>query len=134
MLQLTYKLKIAERVKGKCNRHPRFNPEKDGRAGIRGACSCCFSLYDLYQARLALDAAQCEFIRGAAPWAQSREPRLKNRTQQRSRKLRLFHKMRVFWLHTVLDDELSDPGLYATVPSPCMSTSPFPCCRPDPQP
>lgn len=54
MLQFTYKLKIAERVKGKCNRHPRYNPEKDGRAGIRGACSCCFSLYDLYQAPVSL--------------------------------------------------------------------------------
>ena len=68
MLQFTYKLKITERVKGKCARHPRYNPEKDGRAGIRGACSCCFSLYDLYRARIALDAAQREFIRRAAPW------------------------------------------------------------------
>ena len=75
MLQFTYKLKITERVKGKCNRHPRYNPEKDGRAGIRGACSCCFSLYDLYKARIALDAAQREFIRRAATWARPREPR-----------------------------------------------------------
>jgi hypothetical protein len=32
MLQFTYKLKVTERVKGKCSRHPRYNPEKDGRA------------------------------------------------------------------------------------------------------
>jgi hypothetical protein len=75
MLQFTYKLKITERVKGKCSRHPRYNPEKDGRAGIRGACSCCFSLYDLHQARIALDAAQREFIRRAAPWIRRRVPR-----------------------------------------------------------
>lgn len=76
MLQFTYKLKITERVKGKCSRHPRYNPEKDGRAGIRGACSCCFSLYDVYQARIALDAAHREFIRRATPWAKRpREPR-----------------------------------------------------------
>lgn len=75
MLQFTYKLKVTDRVKGKCSRHPRYNPEKDGRAGIRGACSCCFSLYDLYQARVALDAAQREFIRRAAPWVRPREPR-----------------------------------------------------------
>ena len=80
MLQFTYKLKITERVKGKCSRHPRYNPEKDGRAGIRGGCSCCFSLYDLYQARMALDAAQREFIRRAAPWVRSREPRRKRAT------------------------------------------------------
>jgi hypothetical protein len=80
MIQFTYKLKITERVKGKCNRHPRYNPKKDGRAGIRGACSCCFSLYDLYQARIALDAAQREFIRRAAPWTRRREPRHKRTT------------------------------------------------------
>jgi hypothetical protein len=78
MLQFTYKLKITERVKGKCERHPRYNPEKDGRAGIRGACSCCFSLYDLYLARTALDAAQREFIRRAAPWTRPRERRRTN--------------------------------------------------------
>ena len=75
MLQFTYKLKISERVKGKCSCHPRYNPEKDGRAGIRGACSSCFSLYDLYQARTALDAAQREFLRRAAPWTRPRERR-----------------------------------------------------------
>ena len=75
MLQFTYKLKLTERVKAKCRRHPRYNPEKDGRAGIRGGCSICFSLYYLHQARLALDAAQREFIRRAAPWARPRQLR-----------------------------------------------------------
>jgi hypothetical protein len=63
MLQFTYKLKLTERVKAKCSRHPRYNPVKDGRAGVRGGCSTCFSLYDLHQARIALDAAQREFVR-----------------------------------------------------------------------
>jgi hypothetical protein len=30
MFQFTYKLKVAERVKAKCERHPRYNPERDG--------------------------------------------------------------------------------------------------------
>lgn len=77
MLQFTYKLKLTERVKAKCSRHPRYNPEKDGRAGIRGGCSTCFSLYDLHQARLALDVAQREFVRRAAPWERRRESRQK---------------------------------------------------------
>jgi hypothetical protein len=77
MLQFTYKLKITERVKGKCNRHPRYNPEKDGRAGVRGGCSCCFSLYDLHRARIALDTAQREFLRRAVPWTRARELRRK---------------------------------------------------------
>jgi hypothetical protein len=80
MLQFTYKLKLTERVKAKCSRHPRYNPEKDGRAGIRGGCSTCFSLYDLHQARLALDAAQREFIRRTAPWARPRQPRQRKTT------------------------------------------------------
>jgi hypothetical protein len=35
MLQSTYKLKLTERVKAKCSRHPRYNPEKVGRAPRR---------------------------------------------------------------------------------------------------
>ena len=69
MFQFTYRLKVAERVKGKCKRHPRSNPERDGRGGIKGGCSACFSLYDLQQARLVLDAAHRDFLRKAGPWA-----------------------------------------------------------------
>jgi hypothetical protein len=36
MFQFTYKLKITGRIKAKCERHPRYNPERDGRGGIRG--------------------------------------------------------------------------------------------------
>jgi hypothetical protein len=39
MFQFNYKLKIAERVKAKCERHPRYNPERDGHGGIKGGCS-----------------------------------------------------------------------------------------------
>jgi hypothetical protein len=45
MFQFNYKLKVSERVKAKCNRHPRYNPERDGRGGIQGGCSTCFSLF-----------------------------------------------------------------------------------------
>ena len=61
MFQFTYKLKVAERVKAKCERHPRYNPERDGRGGIKGGCSTCFSLYDLHHARLTLDSAHKDF-------------------------------------------------------------------------
>ena len=43
MIQFTYKLKVAERIKARCERHPRYNPERDGRGGIRGGCSTCFA-------------------------------------------------------------------------------------------
>jgi hypothetical protein len=67
MFQFNYRLKVAERVKAKCERHPRYNPERDGRGGIKGGCSTCFSLFDLHQARLSLDAAHREFLRRASP-------------------------------------------------------------------
>ncbi len=70
MFQFTYRLMIAERVKGKCARHPRYNPQRDGRGGIKGGCSTCFTLLDLHHARLTLEAAHRDFIRKAPPWAQ----------------------------------------------------------------
>ncbi len=76
MLKFTYKLKLIERVTAKCSRHPRYSPEKDGRGGIKGGCSGCFALFDLYQSRLALEAAVQKFQRLAAPWARPRQRRI----------------------------------------------------------
>jgi hypothetical protein len=78
MFQFSYKLKVAERVKAKCERHPRYNPERDGRVGIKGGCSTCFSLYDFHQARLILDSAHREFLRKAIPWTRSTALRRKS--------------------------------------------------------
>ena len=80
MFHFTYKLKISKRVKAKCERHPRYNRERDGRGGIRGGCSTCFSLFDLFHARQSLDAAQREFLRRAAPWFHVRQTRPKPNT------------------------------------------------------
>jgi hypothetical protein len=77
MFQFSYKLKVAERVKAKCERHPRYNPGRDGRGGIKGGYSTCFSLSDLHQARLSLDAAHREFLRRALPWTRALRPRTK---------------------------------------------------------
>jgi hypothetical protein len=77
MFQFSYKLKVAERVKAVCARHPRYNPERDGRGGIKGGCTTCFSLYDLHQARLSLDSAHREFLRKAIPWTRRIKPRSK---------------------------------------------------------
>lgn len=68
MFEFSYKLNVKERVKAKCDRHPRYSPERDGRSGIKGGCSTCFCLYDLLQARIALDEAVRLFNRRAAPW------------------------------------------------------------------
>ena len=77
MLKFNYKLTVKERVKAKCPRHPRYNPERDGRGGIVGTCTACYSLYDLLEARNKLDASVREFVRRAGPWAVAREPRKK---------------------------------------------------------
>jgi len=79
MFQFNYKFKVSERVKAKCDRHPRYNPEREGRGGIKGGCSTRFSLFDLHQARLSLDAAHRKFLRRAVPWTRIRLPRAKSR-------------------------------------------------------
>ena len=82
MFQFTYKLRVTERVKAKCDRHPRYNPERDGRGGIKGGCSTCYSLFDLHQARLSLDAAHREFLRRVLPWTRVRQPRTKHQSHK----------------------------------------------------
>lgn len=84
MLKFTYKQTIRERVIAKCAKHPRYNPEKDGRGGIKGACSTCYNLNDLHQSRLKLDAAIHEFIRRAGPWSRPRERRKRKTTAESS--------------------------------------------------
>ena len=43
MFQFTYKLKITERIKAKCERHPRYNPEtpleRRAPSGQKPACA-----------------------------------------------------------------------------------------------
>jgi hypothetical protein len=77
MLQFTYRLSVKERIKARCPRHPRYNPETQGQGGIIGGCSTCSDLYDLLDARKKLDAAAREFARRAGPWVakgMGREP------------------------------------------------------------
>ncbi len=48
MLRLKTRLNIRSRVEAKCDKHIRYNPEKDGRGGIKGACSRCEFLYAIF--------------------------------------------------------------------------------------
>jgi|HubBroStandDraft_1064217.scaffolds.fasta_scaffold1519434_1 hypothetical protein len=54
---LKFKLKVRE----KCNKHPRYDPEKDGEAGIKGGCERCTVLYKIFRQ---LDAARAIFEGG----------------------------------------------------------------------
>lgn len=78
MLQFIYKLKISVRVKAKCDRHLRYNPEREGREGVKGECPTCITHFDLHQAKLSLDAAHRDFLRKAEPWTLVRQPRSKS--------------------------------------------------------
>lgn len=68
MFRLKYKRIVAENIRGKCERHPKYNPEIDGKAAIIGRCSTCYGLLDLHLSRIRLDDAIREFERRAAPW------------------------------------------------------------------
>lgn len=75
MLKFKYKQTICERVVAKCSKHPRYNPERDGYAGIKGMCSTCCQLYKLHEARTRLDVAIREFTRLTGPWRVLPKPR-----------------------------------------------------------
>jgi hypothetical protein len=68
MFRLKYKRIIQENIRGRCDRHPRYNPETNGKAGITDKCSTCYSLLDLHLSRLSLEDAIRDFERRAAPW------------------------------------------------------------------
>ena len=37
------------RWKGRCSRHPKYDPAWDGEGGIRGGCVRCLALLDIYR-------------------------------------------------------------------------------------
>jgi hypothetical protein len=80
MLKFRYKKTIRERVHARCERHPRYNPEKEGRDGIKGGCTTCWQLFDLDQARTRLDVAIHDFERRSAPWSVAPTPRRPSNT------------------------------------------------------
>lgn len=41
------------KIHWKCAKHPRYNPEVEGEAGIRGGCTVCYELYTLYRSYVA---------------------------------------------------------------------------------
>ena len=37
------------RWKGRCSRHPRYDPAVDGEGGVRGGCPRCLGLLEIHQ-------------------------------------------------------------------------------------
>lgn len=55
-------LKIANVTwKGRCARHPTYDPRSDGEGGIRGGCLRCYALLSIYRQHHALMDAVREF-------------------------------------------------------------------------
>ncbi len=64
-------LKIGSiRWKGRCARHPRYDPENDGLGGIRGGCLRCEMLLEIYNHHHSLMRLVREF--GSRPEARSK--------------------------------------------------------------
>jgi hypothetical protein len=59
MLKMAFR--VVYRIKGRCSRHPAYNPVKDEQGGIKGGCSECEALLNAYRAYLAFSEAIEEF-------------------------------------------------------------------------
>jgi hypothetical protein len=56
MLKTSFTVRMKLRLKGRCSKHPRYNPEQ-GEGVIRGGCSQCLALYQVIAARDRANAA-----------------------------------------------------------------------------
>ena len=53
--------RVVYRIKGRCSRHPAYNPVKDDQGGIKGGCEECHALFHAYRAYLVFREAIEEF-------------------------------------------------------------------------
>jgi hypothetical protein len=76
MLSLKFSVRLKLRLKGKCSKHPRFNPES-GPGAIRGGCRECLALYQVVAARDQAAAALRQFEEVAEPYRVFPKPRIR---------------------------------------------------------
>jgi hypothetical protein len=69
----------AVRWRGKCSRHPKFDPATDGPGAIRGGCTRCTTLHEIYLCHQRM----MTLMRGFAP----PQPRKKITPADRDREL-----------------------------------------------
>jgi len=50
------------RWRGRCSKHPRFDPYTDGRGAIRGGCEKCEALADIYDLHVRMLALMRTFV------------------------------------------------------------------------
>jgi hypothetical protein len=73
MLSLKFSVKLKLKLRGKCSKHARFNPEI-GRGAIRGGCRECLALYEVVAARDKAATALRRFEELAEPYRVSLKP------------------------------------------------------------
>ena len=70
--------RIVYRIKGRCSRHPAYNPVKDEQGGIKGGCEECHALFHAYRAYLAFREAIEEFETTVQPFITTKKAREKS--------------------------------------------------------
>jgi hypothetical protein len=67
--------RVVYRIKGRCSRHPAYNPVKDEQEGIKGGCKECYALLIAYRAYLAFREAIKEFETAVQPLITNKKAR-----------------------------------------------------------
>jgi hypothetical protein len=73
MLKMSFTVRMKLRLKGRCAKHPRYNPEQ-GEGVIRGGCPQCLALYQVVAARDRATAALKALEDLATPYQIARNP------------------------------------------------------------
>lgn len=64
------------RWRGKCSKHPGFDPRSDGRGAIRGGCEKCEALADIHDLHVRMLALMRTFVPPAPPKKRPEAPDL----------------------------------------------------------
>ena len=67
--------RVVYRIKGRCSRHPAYNPVKDEQGGIKGGCQECYALLNAYRAYLAFREAIEKFETTVQPFITNKKAR-----------------------------------------------------------
>jgi hypothetical protein len=59
MLKVAFR--VVYRIKGRCSRHPAYNPVRDEQGGIKGGCEECYALFHAYRSYITLREAIVDF-------------------------------------------------------------------------
>jgi hypothetical protein len=57
-------MRLRAGVQFSCKTHPRYNPAKDGHAGIKGGCATCVKIFSFWKATVETGELSVWFARG----------------------------------------------------------------------